>query len=272
MPRKTKAKPIKLKKPLDPEALRLRRRIALHTTAAIILIALIGVGFYHLKHYVYRDLVFPASPPKVVLANRPPWMSDFLANEISKLARPAGNHSAFDHQMLVDTYAILKSNPWIRSIKQIRRAYGQKPADTLVIDCDYRAPVALVHWGDFFWLVDGDGVKLPEAYTAPQVPKIVMGRDHKLNIRIIEGVKAPPAAPGSKWAGQDLAAGLDMVKLLFDKPYAQGIVKVDVSNFHGRRDPREAQIVLITKYGTQVRWGQPLDSKDVFAEVPLRRS
>ncbi|HEX8522964.1 MAG TPA: hypothetical protein VF669_11955 [Tepidisphaeraceae bacterium] len=268
MARSSRPKPIKLKKPLDPEARRRRRKAVIHSSAIFVLLASISVGFYFLRGYVDRKLIFPKAPPRIVLKNRPAWMSDFLAGEIAKLARPAGAHSAFDHQMLVDTYTILKTNPWIRSIKQVRRVYGQQPADTLEVDCDYRAPVALVRWGDFFWLVDGDGVKLPEAYTPAEVPKIVVGQDKKLAIRIIEGVKQPPAEPGLKWQGADLAAGIEMVKVLFDKPYAQEIVKVDVTNFGGRKDAKEAQLVLITKHATAVRWGRPISADDFVVEAP----
>jgi hypothetical protein len=266
MARASKAKPVKLKKSVDPETRKRRRRIMIHTSAVLMLLISAAVGFYFLRNYVEHKLVFGTEPPKIVLKNRPAWMSDFLAGEIAKLARPAGTHSAFDHQMLVDTYAVLKSNPWIRTIKQIRRVYGEKPGDTLEIDCDYRAPIALVKWGDFYWLVDGEGVKLPEAYTAQQVPKIVVGLDKKLSIRIVEGVKQPPAQPGHKWQGDDLFAGLEMVKLLFDKSYAQEILKVDVTNFNGRKDAKEAQLVLVTRYGTEVRWGAPVSS--VNFEIP----
>ena len=147
--------------------------------------------------------------PNVVLKNRPVWMSDFLAEQIAKTARPAGTHSAFDHQLLVDTVALLRANPWIRDVRQVRRAYGRKP-----------------------------GV-----------------------------IEAPPET-GVRWGGEDLQAGLDLVKLLFAKPYAEEIEKVDVSNFARRKDPKGAQIVLITKYNTEVRWGEPTDAGDTFfAEV-----
>jgi len=268
MAKRSTAKPIPLKKPRDAEAIRFRRRVALHVTAIVLFLGASATGFYFLRKHVEHDLVFPSAPPKIVLKNRPAWMSDFLAGEIAKLARPAGTRSAFDHKLLVETYEALATNPWIKSIKQVRRVYGEKPADTLEIDCDYRAPIALVKWGDFYWLVDGEGVKLPEAYTAQQVPKIVMGRDKQLSIRIIEGIKQPPAEPGSKWQGEDLAAALEMVKILFHKPYAEEIVKVDVSNFGGRKDKKEAQVVLITKYATEVRWGRPISSSDFFVEVP----
>ena len=58
-----------------------------------------------------------------------------------------------------------------------------------------------------------------------------------------------------------------MVKLLYGKPYAEEIVRVNVANFQGRNDPREAQLVLKTKYNTEIRWGRPVNAKDYFIEV-----
>src|SRR4051794_9537638 len=259
MARSKKPKPVKVK---DPQRSAAIRSVVLNTTAALALIALLGVGFHYMRRHVEKDIVFPDRPPKVVLKNRPAWMSEALAIQIVNSIKPAGTHSAFDRQLLVDPASILKGNPWIKQIHQVRRAYGQKPADTLEIDCDYRAPIALVHWKDFYWLVDGDGVKLPEQFTVQQLPGIVRGSDHRLNIRIIEGVSEPPVESGQRWIGEDLAAGLDLVKMLYGQNYAEEIVKVDVNNFGGRVDRNEAQINLITKYDTQVRWGRPINAKD----------
>jgi hypothetical protein len=220
------------------------------------------------RRYIEQRVDAPVGPLNVVLLNKPAWMSDFLAQQIAATV-PSATGSAFDRDLLVDATRALVANPWVRDVHQVRRAYGQRPGDTLEVDCEFRAPIALVKWGEYYWLVDGDGVKLPEQFTASHVPRIVIGRDGKLNIRIIEGVRQPPAATGEKWAGQDLAAGLGMVKLLFGKPYAEEIVAVNVSNFAGRKDPREAEIVLRTKFGSEVRWGLPLDAKDFFAEVPV---
>src|SRR5215218_7034807 len=121
-------------------------------------------GFVLDRRYVEHMIVPPTDRPQVVLKNRPVWMSDFLAEQIARTAQPNGTHSAFDHQMLVDTVSLLKANPWIQEVRQVRRAYGLKPGDTIEVDCDYRAPVALVHWKDYYWLVDGSGVKLPEPF------------------------------------------------------------------------------------------------------------
>jgi hypothetical protein len=58
-----------------------------------------------------------------------------------------------------------------------------------------------------------------------------------------------------------------MVKLLYGKPYADEVERISVANYAGRQDPREAQLVLITRYQTQVRWGRPVNAKDYFVEV-----
>jgi hypothetical protein len=268
MAKSKKSKPIAVKKPRDPERARRMRVLAINLFAVAFCVGAIAVGLHFDQKYVEHKVVFAKEPPAVVLKNRPVWMSDFLAEQIARTARPAGAHSAFDHQMLVDTVAMLRSNPWIREVRQVRRAYGKQPGDTLEVDCEYRAPVALVQWKNYFWLVDGDGVKLPEAFTVQDVPRIVTGQDRRLNIRVIEGVRQPPPETGAKWVGEDLHAGLELVKLLFGRQYTEEIPKVNVANFGGRFDPKGAQLVLITKYGTTVRWGRPIAAgDDFFVEV-----
>jgi hypothetical protein len=263
-------KVVALRRPRDPERDARVRRFLIHLVCAIVFIGLCGVGLFFDRRYVEHKIVFSKQPPTVVLKNRPVWMSDFLAEQIVKTARPAGAHSAFDHRLLVDTVAMLKANPWIREVKQVRRGYGQQPGDTLEVDCEYRAPVALVKWQDYFWLVDGDGVKLPEVFSAGDVPHILKGQDKRVNIRVIEGVAHAPPETGAKWTGSDLQAGLELVKLLFGRTYAEEVERVDVSNFAGRQNPKAAQLVLVTRYNTQVRWGQPVTvpQDDFAAEVP----
>jgi hypothetical protein len=261
--KKPKTIPVK-----DPQRSARVRRVVFHLLGVVLFVGVCGLGFHQVRQYVEKDVVFPQHPPRVVLKNRPAWMSDARAMQIINSIRPTGTHSAFDKQLLVDTADILRNNPWVKQVRQVRRAYGQGPADTLEVDCEYRAPIALVHWKDYFWLVDGEGVKLPEQFKADQLPAIVMGPDRRLNIRIIEGVSAPPVESGQKWPGEDLVAGLDLVKILYGQNYADEIIEVDVHNFGGRVDPKESQLTLITRYNTQIRWGRPINAKDFFVEIP----
>ena len=251
---------------ISPEWVAFFKKAAIQLGIACLFFGGLGAGFYYVKQYVDREVVIATEPPTVVIKNKPRWMSDFLVRRIAAIARPSGPHSAFDHQMLVDTRRALEANPWVSKVYDVRRVFGEMPGDTVEIDCEYRVPVALVKWNSSYWLVDRDGFKLPEQYDPQDVPKIVVVNDGIVDIRIIDGVHHSPPAAGKKWQGDDLAGGLEMISLLSDKPFAQEILKINVSRFGNARDPH---IVLVTKHGTEVRWGRtPSESdRDPFIEV-----
>ncbi len=243
------------------------RKIAVHVSIIAVLLSVSVVGFKYLKGYVDRRVVFYPKAPKVVLKDRPVWMSDYLAEQIIAAAQPLGAHSTFDHQLLVDVADSLRSNAWIKQVKLIRRAFGKQAGDTIEVDCEYRVPLALVHWKDYYWLVDSEGVKLPEQFTEKQLPQVVTGRDQKLQFRVIEGVHNPPVESGKKWPGEDLASGLELARYLYGQSFAQEIARIDVANFGGRVNQKEAQLVLVTQRGSEIRWGRPVNAKDFFVEV-----
>lgn len=234
-------------------------------------LAIVGLGFAKVQHYVGDRVAYATQPPKVVLKERPAWMSDFLAEQICRAATPPGGHSPLDRNLLRNVRTLLRENArtaaWIKEVRQLRLEYGEKPGDTLVLDCEFRVPTALVEHDGLYYLVDADGAKLPDAYTAQQVNRIVYGRDGRVNIRVVEGVESDqPQWPGEIWKGDDLGAALEMAKVLHGQDFAEEIVRIDVSNFKGRQSPRDSQIVLITRRNTQIRWGQPASSTDL-AEV-----
>src|SRR4051794_2345182 len=240
---------------------------------AVCTLAFVGLcvfAYLRTRDHVVRDLTFARNPPRVVLHERPSWMSDALMNKIMHVAAPDVAHSAFDHQLLVNTASLLQNHPdtapWVKTVRSVRRIYDNAPGDTIEIDCDFRSPVALVKWEMYYWLVDGDGILLPEQYTTNDLRKVMYDGDH-LSLRIIEGVATSPPESGQKWQGADLAAGIDMIKLLYGKPYADDVERINVANLSGRQNPNEAQVVLITRYQTQVRWGRPVNAKDYFVEV-----
>jgi len=239
----------------------------MHLIAAAMLIGAVVIAAKASLAYVDSKVDLQTKPPAVVLKDQPVWMSDVLASQIIATIQPKVARSAFDHQLLVETVARLRGNPWIASIHAVRRGYNKSAGDTLEIDADYRVPAALVKWGDYYSLIDGKGVKLPEQYPKELADRIVHGTDGRVNIRVIEGVYNPPPEPGRTWRGEDVQAGLQMVKLLYDQPFAQDIIRVDVQNVGRRNNAKEAQLVLKTRYGTEIRWGRPLNATDFFIEV-----
>ena len=259
------------RKRMDPEQAARLRRLGIHAGAVLGVLVAGGVGFAMLRTHVEKRIAFPDRPPTVVLKSRPLWMSDFVAQQVASQVAPRGTHSAFDHDMLVEVTRMLKNNPWIMRVRGVRRVYGKAAGDTLELDCDFRTPAALVKTGAAYYLIDRGGVRLPEQYAAADVPRVVETASGRTNILIIDGVARPaPKNPGQKWTGDDLRAGLDLAGLLLDpanQPFTHEVRKINVDNFGGRRDPREAQIVLTTRYGTQIRWGRPIKANDRFIEV-----
>lgn len=256
------------KKEKDPQRQALMRKVIVHTLIGCVFFGGLAAGFYYVREYALHRVEATQQPPAIVIKNRPAWMSDFLVERIAQTARPTGSTSPFDREMLVKARQALEQNPWIEKVYDVRRAYGNGPGDLLEINCEYRVPVALVKWGDYYSLVDRNGFKLPEQYEPKDVPKIVRIEEGHVDIRIIDGVRKPPPEPGHKWPGEDLSAALEMIALLSDKPYAQEILKINVGHFYSKGDP---QVVLVTKYGTEVRWGRVPSAKDSFVEVDAAR-
>ncbi len=244
--------------------------VVLHLAGVVVFIGAIVFLTVVTKRYVDREMGTPDGPLKIAIKNKPEWMSDYLADQIAATV-PRGSSSAFDHELVVGAVAKLQKNPWVRQVHQVRRVFGEQPGDTLEVDCEYRAPIALINSGESYWLVDNDGVKLPEQFAADELPKIMNGRDGRINLRVVEGVAKGPPAAGQKWPGQDLAAGLELVKLFYAKPYLDEITAINVKNFGGQVRRGDPQLVLETRYGTQIWWGRPINAKDFFVEVPVSR-
>src|SRR5436305_8195882 len=89
------------RKALTPEQIRFRRQLALNVTVAVVLLGGIAIGYTYLRTYVEHRLTFPIDPPRVVLTNRPIWMTDFLAEQIVATVQPVTARSSVDQQMLV---------------------------------------------------------------------------------------------------------------------------------------------------------------------------
>src|SRR5881398_349959 len=136
MSKPKKPKTVAVRKSRDPEREAAIRRICIHVFFVFVFLGALAAAGYVARDYVTKKVAFPSDPPRVVLVNRPAWMSDLLAEEIVRNARPAGAHSAFDHQVLVDIDRVLRASPWIREVRQVRRVYQNRPGDTIQIDCD----------------------------------------------------------------------------------------------------------------------------------------
>ena len=277
MPAKKAAKPAapvkKAKSPREPwspEAKRRLWRLSVNVFSGTLLTTVCGLGFVASQQYV-RKLETTDAPAAVELAGGPPaWMNPQIVKQILTTAAPAGPSLPTDRRALAAEAAALMKSPWVRQVKQVRRVYADGPGDTIEIQADFRTPVALVRWQDAYWYVDAQGVRLPERFDDAQVRQMAVAGGRP-TFRVIEGVAHAPADAGKPWPGKDVKAGLEMIDLLADKPYADQVTRVDVGNFDGRVNANESQINLVTRYDTQVRWGQAPSSQAFFVEQRVDR-
>jgi hypothetical protein len=130
------------------------------------------------------------------------------------------------------------------------------------VEADYREPIALVRCVGGYRLVDRQGVCLPGLYTSNQVRQI--------DLPWVTGVGAAAPEVGAIWPGDDLAAGLSLVRRLAAEPYARQILRYDVS----QRDEADRIRLTLHTAGGAVRWGLPPGQEQAIEEdaaVKVRR-
>jgi len=218
-------------------------------------------------HYAKTNVLGGGLPAAVVLIDPPTWMSQTLVTQITQSVSSPVATAADDGAAVREVAGKLHAHPWVAGVQEVRRVYGKAPGDTIEVKATFRAPVALVRDGDWYWMVDSTGVKLPERFAVSEVPTVVVSPDRELNFRIITGVRAPAPAAGSLWTGEDVRAGLDLAALFADKPFGDEIVVIDVSNYGGRVEQNLPQLVLKTRFDTQIGWGRPVKARDFFVEI-----
>ena len=224
--------------------------------------------------YAERTVLTPANPPHVEIVNAPAWMNPQLRSRIEQVATPPEPRSSLDGQTMQNVAASLAAEPWVKKVNQVRREYRDAPGDTLAIDCEFRAPVALVQDGNWFWMVDADGVKLPERFAKSELSQVALGQGLQgIQLRIVIGVRANAPEAGEGWKGDDLKAALDLARLFHGKPYMDDVAMIDVSSVEPPsldETRRRNEIVLHTKYNTQVVWGESIPQGNAFSsDVPV---
>jgi len=183
----------------------------------------------------------PIGPDRVRLVGVPDWMGPSIRRELCWEASRGLTANPLDQAGLNNAATAVRGSAWLRQLRQLRRtASGQ-----VIVEAEFRQPVAIVQARDGYHLVDADCVRLPGLYL-----KHTAGR---LEIPMIVGVSRQPARPGNPWASEELAAGVALVCFLESAPYLDQIRSIDVS---GRDTDGRVHLVLRTPEG-RVHWGLP---------------
>ncbi len=221
----------------------------LKALAVVFVLAALVVGLIYLDKYLKQDLGIGARAGVIEFAGEmPDWVSEELSKRVYAAATAGGEDLRLDEDAAASVQQSIETRvPWLAEVRvevtgEKIRVYGR-----------WRRPTALVKWGLEKFYVDDELVVLDYVPVS------------NLPIVTITGLTVGANAPvvGDIWSGEDLNAALAVLTRLErmdavvtpDKPLLAEIETIDVANFEGRRDARDAHIVLYAKDRTQIIWG-----------------
>jgi hypothetical protein len=232
----------------------------LKVLAVICVCVALIVGLVFLDRYIKKNVSPAGETAYIELSDPPAWISQSLRDKIIAAALASDDDIRPDEDA-----ARLIHNNLVRSVAWLQSVRVKTTHEKILIEADYRKPLALVKFGRQKFYVDAEMVVLDF---------IPMSR---LPIVSVKGfstiIKMPPA--GKVWPQEDIAAAvavlarLDRMDKLVtpDKPLLFEIDSIDVSNFKGREDSRFAHIILYAKDKTEIIWGAEINAWAQYLEA-----
>jgi len=227
--------------------------------------AAVRTGFAFLDKYMRKAVPVSEKFGSLELVGVPAWVNDRLEEKVYAAARANGEDLKLDEDA-----ARSVQNNLEREVAWLRNVTVQTTHDTIRIEAQWRKPIALVKRGMYKFYVDAELVVL-DFVPVPNLP-IVKVKGLSLITKIPQ--------PGTVWQREDLAAAVDVLKLLWrtdedeevtpDKPLLWEIEVIDVSNFKGREDIRFPHIVLYATDKTEIIWGAEVGASQRYLEATYK--
>jgi hypothetical protein len=147
----------------------------------------------------------------------------------------------FDRRPLAAIGMMLETTGWFRSVPRVERV-GQR---TIRITGDWRRPAAVVRSDHRDHLISWQGFPMPVVFApgGSEAP-IILGSG------IAPSYPNPADRYARVWPGEDVAAALDILRLVAFKPYRKQVAAIDISKVM-----RSGTITLITDQENRIVWG-----------------
>ena len=222
--------------------------IILKILAVVCVIIGIVIGLMSLEKYVIKTMPARQGAGDLELADVPVWVSDQLKEKVYTIATAKGSNVGLDDEAVASVQRNIEELvPWLDEV-QVRATHN-----ILRVEARWRKPIALVKSGRIKFYVDAEQVVL-DYMQMPDLPIV--------EIKGLPPItKTPPL--GEVWQRDDLAAAVIILdrldqrdkSLTSGKPLLYEIDRIDVSNFNGRKNSRQAHIILYSKDNTEIIWG-----------------
>jgi hypothetical protein len=230
----------------------------LKLVAIICILSVTGLCLFFLDRYVRTVVPVAEIKGPVELANPPDWVSPELKQRIIMTACAGRGGFGLDSDAARTVAKNLVSFAWLEEFQV------QTTHEAIRIEAEYRKPVALIKNDTRKFYVDENLVVL-DYMPMPELPIVL--------VKGVESLTVPPV--GRPWQRDDLKAAVSLLALLHKmdamvasrEPLVTQIRAVDVSNFQGRREPREPHILLYAMDDTQIIWGAEAGSSQQYMEA-----
>jgi len=216
----------------------------------LLLVAFIVVAGYlliqEMKGYVMGLERFQVSPATLSFTTTPSWVTPEIEQQLSHIPGLPERFSILEPGLAKRVAQSYQRNAWVAEVTLVERRFPNRLKVALVL----RRPVAAVRYRGEYYLVDGQGVRLPMPFRSCPQP------DFKL--RIVTGARNQPPKSGAAWEDEAVQAGCAVAKLLQDYGFDRrlGVTAVDATNLGGRLRRGEPDVVLHTASRTRILWGR----------------
>lgn len=136
----------------------------------------------------------------------------------------------------------MQASGWFIGTPTVRREPGSK----VVVDGRWRVPAAVVRRDGKDYLISWNAMPMPPVYDSGAA-----------NLRAIlnPAMPAPTKASGQRdfqtaWPGEDIAASLELLSTIVDKPWAGQVAAIDAASY-----PDDRSLTLVTAFNSRVKWG-----------------
>ena len=197
-----------------------------------------------------RATQHPAAGFTVTFSTPPVWLNKVLLQELQDVAKIQLSKTVVSRESLISTANALAATGWFHDIHQIRWVDEHEA----VVDATFLIPYASVQdeFGTIY--IDDKGRRLPSREGLIVNPKY-----HFITITFPNSNR--PQRPGLQWNGKDVMAGISVLKLIYNKPWALQVIEIRLDKWNSNRS-----ITLISDKGRSLIWGsspgneKPLES------------
>ncbi|MDP7008611.1 MAG: hypothetical protein QGI78_03470 [Phycisphaerales bacterium] len=175
----------------------------------------------------------------VTFEDSPVWLDDSLLAELQDVVKSHLAALPVGRQGLINAAQALEGTGWFSSVHQIAwvdEAHAR-------VDASFLIPHARVRTAFGARYVDPVGIVLPM-----RDGRIVSEGYHFVTLS--EPKHAAPQRPGLRWDGGDIVAGLQVLRLIYDKPWALQVEGIDLSHWSSDRT-----LTLVTDTPCRLLWG-----------------